>query len=263
MDESGPRRPDRKPAIFDKARNDFFGYGGVLASDTEEDACRSAYADFCKRWEIDYPLHSVEIRNKAGNFSWLAIDAAKTEAFMTELTTFLIGLPVVGLACVIDRPGYDARYRGTYGRQQWLLCKTAFTIAVERAAKAAATKGLLLRVYPERCSKDDDQRVEKYFTELKTTGCPFDAGTSGKYKPLDKTDCRRLLSEIKFKAKTSPMVQIADLYLWPMCKAGYQPGHRPYVALKDAKRIIDCTLDASEIAERGIKYSCFELVQAS
>lgn len=263
MDESGARRPDRQVAVFDSRKHDFFGYGGILASDSEEKICRTAYKTFCDKWEINYPLHSVEIRNKAGNFNWLVDDKEKGEVFLKELTNFLIDLPICGLACVIDRPGYDHRYREKYGRRQWLLCKTAFSISVERAAKAAASQKLLLRVYPERCSKKDDSRVRQYYEELKNKGAPFELSTSGKYHPLKTEQWNELLSELKFKAKTSPMTQIADLYLWPICKAGYDSKHRPYVALRDAKRCIEDHLDSAEIEERGTKYSCFDLVKAA
>jgi hypothetical protein len=52
--------------------------------------------------------------------------------------------PFLGFACVIDRPGYNARYREKYGREQWSLCKTAFSELVERAAKYAQGAGYRL-----------------------------------------------------------------------------------------------------------------------
>ena len=58
----------------------------------------------------------------------------------------IIDKDLVGLACVVDRPGYDARYREKYGRRQWHLCQTAFSIVVERAAKYARDSGRKLRV---------------------------------------------------------------------------------------------------------------------
>jgi hypothetical protein len=45
--------------------------------------------------------------------------------------------PALGLACVIDRPDYNHRYKEKYADERWSLCKTAFTIAVERASDIA------------------------------------------------------------------------------------------------------------------------------
>lgn len=69
------------------------------------------------------------------------------------------------------------------------------------------------------------------------------------------------LYELKFKRKSSPMGQIADLLLWPMAVAGYDPECRPYQALKAAGRLIECHLDETEHPSCGTKYSCFELVE--
>ena len=65
--------------------------------------------------------------------------------FYEDLYQLLRAAPVTGLACVIDRPGYNARYREKYGRQRWSLCKSAFTISVERAAKYARSLDCRLR----------------------------------------------------------------------------------------------------------------------
>lgn len=57
------------------------------------------------------------------------------------------------------------------------------------------------------------------------------------------------------------MAQVADLLLWPMAIAGYEPGNRAYVALREAGRLIENRLSADEIEACGSKYSCFELVK--
>ena len=69
------------------------------------------------------------------------------------------------------------------------------------------------------------------------------------------------LHEIRFKSKSSPMAQVADLLLWPMAIAGYEPSNRAYVALRDAGRLIENWLSAEEVEACGSKYSCFELVK--
>jgi hypothetical protein len=54
------------------------------------------------------------------------------------------------------------------------------------------------------------------------------------------------------------MIQVADLVLFPMAKAGYEPSYRPFTQLKAAGRLIDCYLKAEDLPSRGIKYSCFD-----
>jgi hypothetical protein len=62
----------------------------------------------------------------------------------------LTSVPVTALACVMDRPGYDRRYRGVYPRSLWHLCRTVFAVAMERAAKYARDLDRPRRVYPEK-----------------------------------------------------------------------------------------------------------------
>jgi hypothetical protein len=180
---------------------------------------------------------------------------------MDDLTRTLLAMNVFGLACVIDRPGYDARYRELYGRRQWHLCQTAFAIAVERAAKFARRNSRKLRVMPERSSKRDDRRLERYYTNLKTSGTPFDESSCAPYAPLTATEFRETLHEIRFKSKSSPMGQVADLYLWPIAIAGYDPVNRAYLSLREAGRLIESRITPADAEVCGSKYSCFELVR--
>jgi hypothetical protein len=173
----------------------------------------------------------------------------------------LLAMNVLGLACVVDRAGYDARYRERYGRRQWHLCRTAFSIVVERATKFARRAGRKLRVMPERSCKADEDRLVHYYNDLKTQGPPFEKSTSAPYAPLSAREFAETLHEIRFKSKSSPMAQVADLLLWPIALAGYEPSNRAYVALRDAGRLIENRLSASEIEAYGSKYSCFELVR--
>jgi hypothetical protein len=260
VDDSGTRKPDRAPTIFDSGQRKHFALGGVLVRESDESVVRKAFGELCARWGITYPLHSVDMRHASGNFKWLKRQSSEYEPFMRHLTAMFRSIPVVGLVCVVDRPGYDARYRVKYGRQQWSLCKTAFSIVVERAAKFARRTGHKLRVLPERCSFDDDNRLLSHYNSLRNNGMPFDAGSSGKYSPLGADELRMSLYELKFKSKTSPLIQIADLYLWPMISERYQPGYRPYWELRGAGRLVECQLEAAELGECGSKYSCFELV---
>ena len=180
---------------------------------------------------------------------------------MRELSTFLTSIPAIGLACVIDRPGYNERYTLKYGRNKWLLCKTAFSIAVERAAKYALAAGAKLNVYVERCNRTDDRKIADYYRDLKNSGAPFDASNSQKYGPLGGEEYKSVLYDLKLKSKTSPLIQIADMYLWPMCMGGYHRSNKPYVMLRDSGKLMDVVCEASRTTELGIKYSCFESVK--
>ena len=54
------------------------------------------------------------------------------------------------------------------------------------------------------------------------------------------------------------MIQIADLYLYPMATAGYDDNYKPYLALMKAGRLIDSVLPPENRSLLGIKYSCFD-----
>jgi hypothetical protein len=113
---------------------------------------------------------------------------------------------------------------------------------------------------PERSSKDDERRIEAYFDSLKQDGGPFDRQSSSLYAPLSSEQFRDTPYELRFKRKSSPMIQVADLYLWPLAMAGYDEGNRAYDALKAAGRLMENQLPEDKWPERGTKYSCFDLV---
>ncbi|WP_084306005.1 DUF3800 domain-containing protein [Bradyrhizobium sp. ARR65] len=229
MDDSGTRHPDHNPGKRAGHNFDWFALGGVLVNDTDEHAARELHAAFCRKWGLTCPIHSVEVRARTRNFLWLERRPKRNQdIFYEDLYQLKKAMPVVGLACVIDRPGYNARYREKYGRQRWSLCKSAFTISVERAAKYARSLDCRLRVLPERCNKTEDRILKGYYNDLKTAGPPFDPTTSEKYRPLSAEEFRKTLLEFDPKMKTSPMAQLADLYLWPICMGGYNADNRPY-----------------------------------
>jgi hypothetical protein len=261
MDDSGTRTPNRKPLPFNPHERNFFALGGVLINEEDEASARKAHDDFCERWRLDYPLHSVEIRHSAGRFSWLRRETNEYELFMRDLTRLLTSIDVLGLACVIDRAGYDARYREKYGRRQWHLCQTAFCISVERAAKFARRHGRKLRVMPERSCRADERRLANYFEALKTSGPPFEQASSSIYAPLSGAEFAETLHEIRFKSKSSPLGQIADIFLWPLVMSAYRESNRACVALRNAGRFIESRLSAEDVERCGSKRSCFELVE--
>jgi len=161
------------------------------------------------------------------------------------------------MACVIDRPGYNHRYAEQYAENRWKLCKTAFSIAVERAAKFCRHNGARLRIYVERSDPKTDALMESYYHQLRSDGLPFSAATSAMYHPLSPVEFRQTLFEFRTKNKTSALMQIADLALWPVCQGGYNASHRSYVALREHGKLLDaqCTPDNGLL---GIKYSCFQ-----
>jgi len=260
LDDSGTRNPDRKlPEKF--MFRDWFTLGGYIAQEQDEASIRAAHAAFCERWEVSYPLHSYDIRAETGNFTWLgALDFTEKNKFMRTLSRMLLRCPVVGHACVIDRPGYNARYRDKYGRETWMLCKTAFSVVCERAAKYARKNKCKLRVYVEEGDKSADSKIREYYASLRTVGMPFATDSAAKYAPLTREELAETLYDLDFKSKTSPMVQIADLYAYPIARGRYDPDYSPYSQLVENKKLLDCLLQSEEVPHFGIKYSCFELV---
>jgi Protein of unknown function (DUF3800) len=261
IDDSGTRHPDHKPGTKAAHGYDWFALGGILVKNEDEEEARHLHNDFCKRWELKTAIHSVEVRNRTLNFRWLE-DKTKAvrDEFYEALYQLLKAAPVTGLACVIDRPGYNARYLEKYGRQRWSLCKSAFTISVERAAKYARSIDRRLRVCPERCNKTEDGMLKGYYENLKRDGPPFDTSRSEKYRPLTGAEFRETLYELKPKMKTSPMAQFADLYLWPMCMGGYNLGCWPYKRLIEDGKLIGCEMPAEDHEMLATKYYCFERV---
>ncbi len=173
FDESGSRFPDLKGDLPPSTR-DFFALGGILFETQDIHRIISAYDFLRTKWNITYPLHSNSIRFETDEFTWLkGLDGGKKQEFYRDLDSMIEQQPFVALACVINRPGYNARYKKLYGDQRWMLCKTAFAILVERAAKFASSRGRRLRVHFEESEKREDRDIVQYQKELKKTGCRF------------------------------------------------------------------------------------------
>jgi hypothetical protein len=261
IDDSGSRDPDRSPK--DKSFPDWFALGGVIVHADEKDHVDAAIIDFRASWPQigDRPLRSYDIRNQTNGFNWLkALSEPERNRFYNELTDLILGLPITLLACVVDRPGYNARYYTEYGLRRWTLCRTAFSIVIERAAKLAIHRGARMRVYLERTDIPTETRFKQYYEELRKKAAPFDALRSAKYGPLDAASMHKTLFEFKVKTKESLLMQLADLVLWPMCKGGYDQSFRVYRQLAEAGKLMDfhCT---AENSLQGIKYSCFPAVE--
>jgi Protein of unknown function (DUF3800) len=259
MDDSGTRHPDHDAGKRAEHKFDWFALGGVLVKGSDEPQALDLHDAFCRKWGLTCPIHSVEVRARNKGFLWLERRPKRDqEIFYEDLYQLMKAAPVIGLACVIDRPGYNARYREKYGRERWSLCKSAFTISVERAAKYARSLNCRLRVLPERCNKKEDQVLKGYYNDLKKTGQPFDPNTSEKYRPLTPEQFRETLLEFHPQMKSARMAQLADLYLWPICMGGYNGENRPYKRLRDDGKLIERVLTEADWAMLATKYYCFD-----
>ncbi len=261
FDDTGSRQPDHAPA---EARNDgmdCFGFGGVLINKEDIDAVWKAHRAFCEEWNIDYPLHSYEIRGGRNNFSWLK-NPEKAVEFLPALNRFLTELPVLGIGAIVHRPGYVARYTKKYEGTPWRMDKTAFMILIERSAKYARSQGRTLRVFFEEAGKHEDRDIVAFMKELKREGLPFDGSNSETYNGLTAEEFKSIvLGEPKRRTKKTPMLQIADLYLYPIAKGGYDSTYRAYIELMLAGRLIDAQLSVEDCPTLGIKYSCFDGIE--
>lgn len=262
VDDSGSRHPNHQPDVLRNDTLDWFALGGVLIEAGDIRKAMDLYNVFVENWEIDTPLHSTKIRGKRRQFSWLGKDAIKADKFYKELNGMLLDQPVLGFACVIDRPGYNSRYAEKYGEDRWLMCKTAYSILLERAAKYARANNGTIEVFFESAGRLEDHNLQAYHRELKLEGMPFDTGNSSQYRGLSKEDFKMIvLGDAQRLTKKSPLIQLADMYLYPIVKGGYDVNYPPYRDLMKAGRIIDAVIDSKTHNTDGVKYSCFDLIK--
>src|SRR5208283_1836659 len=114
IDESGSRMPNFSPDIIRSDRMDYFAFGGALIHEDDVGAVIAAHAGIVHRWGLTGPLHSTKIRGRRTHFSWLNRDKSREADFMIDLEQTILDLPIIGAACVVDRPGYVARYADKY-----------------------------------------------------------------------------------------------------------------------------------------------------
>jgi hypothetical protein len=88
----------------------------------------------------------------------------------------------------------------------------------------------------------------------------FAAETSEKYHPLTKDDFAETLTTITFKDKRSPLLQIADSYVYAIARGKYDKHFHLWRQLRDHERVINFALggQAELITAMGVKYSCFD-----
>jgi Protein of unknown function (DUF3800) len=257
LDDTGSRHPDHSPALSRQDGMDCFGFGGILVNEEDIDNLIQKFKQFRFKWKIDYPFHSHEIRGGRGKFGWLKKPDNAAD-FLPALEDFLLSLPFVGIAAIVHRPIYVERYKAFYGDKIWMMSKTAYSVLIERSAKFAKSRDRKLRVFFEGAGKAEDRELIGYSKVLKKEGMPFDAQNSASYGALSAADFQDIvLGDPRRKTKATPMMQIADLVLYPMAKGGYDPSYRPYVKLRGKGKLIDSLLAIEELASLGIKYSCF------
>jgi hypothetical protein len=262
VDDSGSRNPDHVQKSPRVDGMDYFALGGILIDEAQIGAILDAHAAFTDRWNLAGPLHSTKIRGNRGAFSWLESDKKRANDFLSELNNFILDLPIVSISCVIDRPGYVARYAHRYP-QPWLLCQTAFAILMERASKYARDQDAQLVVYFEEAGKREDRNILGYTKALKTVGMPFPGSAVAGYDSLSPEEFRAIvLGEPRRVTKKVPMIQLADLVLYAMARGGYDKEYPPFKALHARGRIIDAVLTSDDIPTRGVKYSCFDTKKA-
>lgn len=239
---------------------DCFGLGGILVNEEDIDSLIATYKAFRREWNIDYPFHSHKIRGGRDDFGWLK-KLENAAAFLPALEDMLLTLPIIGIAAVVHRPGYVERYRDIYKDRIWMMSKTAYSVLIERSAKYARLQGRMLRVYFEGAGPAEDGDIISYAKALKKASMPFDQNNSASYGALTAEEFREIVrGEPRRRTKATPMMQIADLVLYPMAKRGYDPNYRPYKKLMEHKKLIDAVLSLEDRPSQGIKYSCFPKV---
>jgi len=92
---------------------------------------------------------------------------------------------------------------------------------------------------------------------MKFHGAPFNPQTSSKYKPFRPEQLQQVLAGIEGKSKSNPILQIADLCLYPIARAKEQSQSRALQALRQHQKLVDEILEPDVLEEMGIKYYCF------
>jgi hypothetical protein len=136
------------------------------------------------------------------------------------------------------------------------MSRTAFDIAVERAAKYAMQINKRLSIVYERSGEKEDRLIESYFRGLTSVGTEFDRQNAGKYEPLSRDELAHTLMTIWPDGKANPMLQLADLVIHPLCHRPTGLPNRAYSRLADARQILDFHSKGDPAI--GVKYSCYD-----
>jgi hypothetical protein len=261
LDDSGSRFLDRLPIDADKDPR-WFSLAGVLVKEEDEAACKEARAGLAARWpKLTQPLHLTDMHSRRKGFAWLeALSPADRGAFWRDYHHVMSELPVIGHGCVVHRPGYrDRDYGSREGDAKWNLCRTAFNILVERAAKIAHSEGRRLRVKYEGSDPKADQALRGYWALLKAgNGLGFNEQNAAKYDPFPPAVLAATLIDLERKDKRSVLMQFADTFALAISRGRYQPDFSTYAAIRNARRLADDYVGAERAKMEGIKYSCFD-----
>lgn len=259
IDETGNRQLDKKSDASRLGR-DWFGFGGFVIKREDQDRAKWARDEVARELGAQNPFHMTDMLAETKGFSWLGRKTqAERDRFWNTYSTFLSDLPVIGMGCVIDRPGYVARgYLEQHGDSRWLLCRSAFDIAVERAVKYAMAEDRKLAIVFES-DPPFDPIVKGYFANLKNNGLEFDGDRSSKYAPLEAEHFRNTLTTIEARPKSNRLLQVADSYIYAVARGKYDRKFGLYRHLCDHQKIINFALDgdAEKIKSMGVKYYCF------
>ncbi|RBW57608.1 DUF3800 domain-containing protein [Phaeobacter gallaeciensis] len=232
-----------------------FALGGIIVRSEDIENLSASVESLCKQFEVP-ALHGNTIRVKKGKFAFLKRDAERAKTFMNELEALVVDERITANACVICRPGYRDRYGGeNMDASKWEMCRTAFDISVERAAKLARSWDRTLSVVYEKTGKKEDRLLDGYFKSLKMNGTGFDVDNSQGYGPLSSSNFGETLGSIRGDGKNNQMLQIADLVLHPLCHRVSGKKNRAYEELCKKELLIDYRHESENVA---IKYSCFD-----
>lgn len=114
-----------------------------------------------------------------------------------------------------------------------------------------------MRVFVERSDKKTDRTIKGYYDDMRGNGMPFSKDNSEKYGPAQSQMLQDSLFEFRLKEKTSPLMQIADLFLWPLSMSAYNPDCKPFKALLEKGLVINCAVPGQEHT-LGLKHYCFD-----
>lgn len=261
VDDSGSRMLNRLSVDAD-AWPQWFALGGLMVKEEDEEACKAAYEAFYARWpQMTGPLHLTDMLATKKKFAWLGtLGPQDARRFWDDYHATLASLPVIGQACVVHRPGYrDRGYGSREGDAKWDLCRTAFNILIERAAKIAATDGRRLRVKYEGSDRDADHALRTYWALLKgARGLGFNATNAAKYDPFPPEKLAATLIDLERKDKKSKLMQLADSFVLSLSRGRYQKDFSTLLAIKQAGIISDDIVGPERATAEGVKYSCFD-----
>ena len=258
IDDSGTRRLDAPKVASHSTAPDAFALGGILIGSEAATLVIDGVQALKQRCGITSYLRSYEIRQKKGKYAWIEKEPERATRLYSEIHLLIEQMPGWATAVVIDRSGYNARYADKYGTDRWELCRSAYDILIERAAKIADADGRRLKVFVEGTGKREDRLICQYHSNLRENGLGFQVSTSEKYRPLTAGDFTRItMKHPAFTRKGNPLSDLADLVLFPLVVGKYDPSYKPYRFLQETGKIIDCRLSDGP-SDCGVKYYCFD-----